>query len=41
MQRTVMRYNELYKQALGLFIEIHKLKEEKERRKAHELWDST
>jgi len=41
MQRTIMRYNELYKQALGLFIEILKLKEEKERRKAHELWDST
>lgn len=41
MQRIIMRYNELYKQALGLFIEIHKLKEEKERRKAHELWDST
>jgi hypothetical protein len=41
MQRTIMRYNELYKQALGLFIEIYKLKEEKERRKAHELWDST
>jgi hypothetical protein len=41
MQRTMRRYNELYKQALGLFIEIHKLKEEKERRKAIELWNST
>jgi hypothetical protein len=41
MQRTMMRYNELYKQALRLFMEIHKLKEEKERRKAHELWAST
>lgn len=41
MQRTIMRYNELYKQALRLFIEIHKLKEEKERRKAIELWNST
>jgi len=41
MQRTIRRYNELYKQALRLFIEIHKLKEEKERRKAIELWNST
>jgi hypothetical protein len=41
MQRTMRRYNELYKQALRLFIEIHKLKEEKERRKAIELWNST
>jgi hypothetical protein len=41
MQRTMSRYNELYKQALRLFIEIHKLKEEKERRKAIELWNST
>jgi len=41
MQHTIMRYNGLYKQAIRLFIEIHKLKEEKERRKAHELWNST
>ena len=40
MQRTMMRYNELYKQAIRLFINIHKLNEEKKRQEAHELWNS-
>jgi polyhydroxyalkanoate synthesis regulator protein len=41
MQHTMARYNELFKQAMKLFTEIQKLKEEKKRRQASELWKST
>jgi predicted DNA binding CopG/RHH family protein len=41
MQRTLMRYDGLFKQAFRLFIEIQKLKEEKKRRQASDMWKST
>jgi hypothetical protein len=36
-----MRYDGLFKQAFRLFIEIQKLKEEKKRRQASDMWKST
>ncbi|MCW4047147.1 MAG: hypothetical protein NWE99_06255 [Candidatus Bathyarchaeota archaeon] len=41
MQRTMARYDALYKQAFTLFLDIQKLKEEKKRRQASALWNAT
>jgi hypothetical protein len=41
MQNTMNRYDNVYKQAFKLFLEIQKLKEEKKRRRASDIWNST
>ena len=41
MQYTLQKYNSLFKQAIVLFNEIQKLKDEKKKRQARDLWDST
>jgi len=41
MQYTLQKYDGLFKQSIRLFNEIEKLKEEKKKRQASELWDST
>ena len=41
MQDTLQTYDGLFKKAIRLFIEIEKLKEEKKKRQARDLWDST
>ncbi len=40
MQYTLQKYSGLFKKAIVLFNEIEKLKEEKKKRQALELWDS-
>ena len=41
MQETLQEYNQLYKQALLKLQEIQTIKDEIERRKIIDLWDST
>ena len=41
MQETMHKYSNLFRQAIVVFNEIQTLKDEQQRRKASELWDST
>jgi len=41
MQEAMQRYDVLFKHAIRLFSQIENLKEEKKRRQARQLWDST
>jgi predicted DNA binding CopG/RHH family protein len=41
MQHTMTQYDAVYKQAFNVFLEIQKLKEDKKRRRASDLWNST
>jgi predicted DNA binding CopG/RHH family protein len=41
MQQTMAQYDAIYKQAFNVFLEIQKLKEDKKRRRASDLWNST
>ncbi len=41
MQEAMQRYDVLFKSAIKLFSQIENLKEEKKRRQASQLWDST
>jgi predicted DNA binding CopG/RHH family protein len=41
MQQTMTQYDAVYKQAFNVFLEIQKLKEDKKRRRASDLWNST
>ena len=41
MQHTMTQYDELFKQAMKVLLEIQKLKEEKKSRQAGELWNAT
>jgi predicted DNA binding CopG/RHH family protein len=40
MQYTIQKYSSLFKKAIALFNEIEKLKEEKKKRQARDLWDA-
>lgn len=41
MKNTIQKYNNLFKKAVELYNEVEKLKEEKKKRQAKKLWDST
>ncbi len=41
MQQDIQKYNNLFKQAIQLYIQIQKLKDEKKQRQASQLWDAT
>jgi hypothetical protein len=41
MQDTLQKYNTLFKQAIVMYNQIQKLKDEKEQQQAGDLWDST
>jgi hypothetical protein len=41
MQFTLQKYNDQYKKAYDIYLEVEKLKEEKKKHQASQLWDST
>jgi len=41
MQNTIQKYNSQYKNALVIYVEIVKLRDEQKRQQASKLWDST
>jgi len=41
MQDTIRQYSSLFRRGIAIYNEIQKLKEEKKRRQASDLWDST